>query len=278
MFDYGLDLSDREFQAFSELVHAKAGINLHSGKKELVRARLAKRIREGGFAGFDDYYQYVIEDDSGEELILLLDAISTNLTSFFRESQHFTFMIERFLPELAQARAKKNDRRLRIWSAGCSTGEEPYSIAIVILEHSPYFAAGDVRILATDLSTKVLAEAHQAVYQANRMTDVPQLLLRKYFQKGQGRWSGWYRVKNTVRRLVAFKRLNFIQPFPFRRPFDLIFCRNVMIYFDKKMQAELVAKLHQALNEGGYLFIGHSESLGGFNNLFKYIQPTIYRK
>lgn len=275
--DIGLDLSDQEFWSLSRLVYQKAGINLHKGKKELVRTRLAKRIREGGFESFRNYYDYVLGDQSGEELTQLLDAVSTNLTSFFREPRHFEFMAERFLPELT-AKSKSGARRLRIWSAGCSTGEEAYSIAVTVLEHLPRPKDWEVKVLATDLSERVLGIAGRGVYPARVVENVPRELLRRYFQVGQGDCEGWYRVKDEVRRLVVFRRLNLMESFPFRRPFQLIFCRNVMIYFDRETQKDLVTKFYRVLDKGGYLFIGHAESLSGLDRSFQYLRPTIYRK
>ena len=273
-----LDLSDQEFQAFSNLVYEKAGINLHAGKKELVRARLARRIKEKGFASFGDYYRFVIHDENGGEMIHLLDAISTNLTSFFRESKHFHFMTEKFLPEMATVKTKKGPRRLRIWSAGCSTGEEPYSIAMTVLDHLPRAEDWDIKILATDISTQVLDRAWRGLYTAKQVNEIPGAVLGRYFQKGRGKTEGWYKIKDKVKGLVAFHRLNLMDPFPFSKPLDLIFCRNVMIYFDKKTQADLITRYRQVLNGGGYIFIGHSESLSGIKHSFQYIQPTIYRK
>lgn len=273
-----LTLSDREFESFADLVHKKAGINLHSGKKELVRARLAKRIREGGFGNFRKYYQYVIQDETGAELVNLLDSISTNLTRFFREPKHFQFMTQTCLPGLSSSSIKKRDYGLRIWSAGCSTGEEPYSIAMTVLDYSSEFSRTDFKVLATDLSSRVLSAAWRGVYPSDRVSDVPLPRLRKYFKKGHGRSAGWFRVKDELRQLVVFRRLNLIEPFPFKKKFDIIFCRNVMIYFNKETQMSLLACFKQVLTEGGYLFIGHSESLTGFDHGLKYIQPTIYRK
>jgi len=276
--NWRLDLSDDDFWAFSELVFDKAGINLHQGKKELVRTRLARRIREGGFDSFKAYYDYVIQDDSGDELVHLLDAISTNLTSFFRESKHFDFMVDRFLPEVVASRKKGGARRLRIWSAGCSTGEEPYSIAMAVLEALPEAGRWDLRILATDLSTTALGTAWRGLYHMDRLTGVPPDRLRRYFQKGRGDWEDWYRVKEGVRSKVAFRRLNLVHPFPFKGRFHLVFCRNVMIYFNKETQNRLVSAIHQVIEPGGYLFIGHSESLTGLDHRYQYVQPTIYRK
>ena len=269
---FTLDLSDSEFQAFSDLVYRKAGISLHVGKKELVRARLAGRIREGGFTDFGTYYRYILSDETGDELIHLLDAISTNLTNFFRENNHFKFMVDQILPQI-RGRSGPN-----IWSAGCSTGEEPYSIIISITENFPDLMERGARITATDLSSRALAMAERGAYPAERVDNLSFNILRKYFQKGKGDWAGWYRVKAVYRDMVNFKRLNLIEPFSFRQPLDLIFCRNVMIYFDKKTQAELIRRFYQLLRDGGYLFIGHSESLTGVSNQFKYVQPTIYRK
>ncbi len=278
MNSWSIELSEKEFQAFSDLVHQKAGINLHSGKKQLVRARLATRIRSLKLGTFSQYYDYVINDHKGDELVLLLDSISTNLTQFFREPKHFDFMAEKFLPELAAARLKSDQRQIRVWSAGCSTGEEPYSIAITLLDNLSSFTGWDIKILATDLSTRVLGVARQAVYAEERVRDIPAATMRKYFQAGRGDWSGCFKVKDAVKKLVVFRRLNLMDPLPFSNPMDLIFCRNVMIYFDKKTQGELVDRLYQSLAKDGYLFIGHSESLTGVKHSFKYVQPTVYRK
>jgi chemotaxis protein methyltransferase CheR len=274
----GPTLSEQDFKAFARLVHDKAGINLHEGKRELVRARLASTIREGQFRDFREYYDHIIQDRSGDELVKLLDSISTNLTNFFREPGHFAFMAKKFLPELEAEQNKRGENQLRIWSAGCSTGEEPYSIAITVLDHAPYFGQGEARILATDLSTRVLDKAAQGIYAADRVSEMPRSILQKHFRKGRGAWEGCYRVRESTRGLVVFRRLNLIEKLPFKKRFNLIFCRNVMIYFDKETQARLVGSFYDALAPGGYLFIGHSESLTGLGQSFKYIQPTIYRK
>lgn len=274
----GLHLTNDDFQAFSNLVRAKAGINLHEGKRELVRARLSRRVRECNFQTFRDYYDFVVSDETGDELIQVLDSISTNLTNFFREPKHFNFMNEKMLPALVAEREKKGPRRLRIWSAGCSTGEEPYTIAMTVLEFSPRIADWDFKILATDISTRVLKSAWEGEYPMDRLRDVPHAQLRKYFTKGTGYRDGWFRVRDEIRNLIVFRRFNLMETFPFKHPLDLIFCRNVMIYFDKATQARLVNKFYGALNPGGYLFIGHSESLTGVDHGFKYVQPTVYRK
>ena len=271
----GSDLSEQDFWRFSSLVYDKCGIALHEGKRELVRARISKRLREGGFHNFGSYYDYLTDEDCGDELVKFLDAISTNLTSFFREEVHFTYLKEQVFSAFESG--SKSTNRLRAWSAGCSSGEEPYSMAICFMEHFGSRLPFDTKILATDLSTKVLTCAENGVYTQDRLSKVPGPVLRKYFQKGFGNQTGRYRVKDMIRNLIQFKRFNLMEPFPFRKSFDFIFCRNVMIYFDKPTQESLV-KFHQCLTSGGHLFIGHSESLTGIDHPYEYIMPAVYRK
>ncbi|MEI7636434.1 MAG: protein-glutamate O-methyltransferase [Syntrophus sp. (in: bacteria)] len=264
------EMKDSDFDRISKLVYEQCGIHLHDGKKELVKARLGKRLREGNFRSFAEYYGHVTTREGQEELITMIDSISTNLTYFFREESHFR-KLEKILPKLAE------NKKLNLWCAGCSTGEEPYSIAMTVREHvNPGIA--DVKILATDISTKVLKTAQTAVYSADRIDKIPQPLLRKYFQYGTGNSSGLYRVKKDLRALVEFRRLNLIEPFPQQFRFHVIFCRNVMIYFDKATQSVLVNKYYEHLEKGGYLFVGHSESLTGLSHPFKYSEPSIYIK
>lgn len=270
------ELSDRDFRRFSVLVYEKCGINLHDGKKELVRARLAKRLREGNFKDFKTYYRFVAEEESGNELVRMLDAISTNLTSFFREKKHFDFLKETVFPSYVVN--KRNSRKLRFWSAGCSSGEEPYSLAIWLLEYFNESLPFDVKILATDISTKVLALAQRGVYTSKRLANMPILFPGKYFQQGYSSQKGNFRVKQSLRELIEFKRFNLMSPFFFKEVFNVIFCRNVMIYFDKKTQQALVDKFYESLSHGGYLFVGHSESLTGIRRKFEYVMPSIYRK
>jgi len=267
-------LTDEEFKSFKDLIYNKCGICLHEGKKELVRARLNKRLRQTGIKSFSEYYRYLTHEDNGNELVVMLDAISTNKTSFFREIKHFDFLKEKVFPRYASG---EYGRRLRFWSAACSSGEEPYTLAISLLEHfgSSNF---DIKILATDISTKVLGEAQRGVYTSDKIEDIPNPLIRTYFQQGRGRQQGFYRVKPNLRDLISFKRFNLMDKFPFNTVFQFIFCRNVMIYFDKKTQERLVNKFHQCIIPGGYLMIGHSESLTGVNHPFKYIQPSVYQK
>ncbi|MBF0530646.1 MAG: protein-glutamate O-methyltransferase CheR, partial [Deltaproteobacteria bacterium] len=202
-----LILSDEEYNSISDLVHRKAGINLADRKKELVRARLVKRIISGEFANFGDYYRCVLQDESGEELVHLLDAISTNLTFFFREPRHFEFLAQIILPELTRKKSKQGHRSLRIWSAACSTGEEPYSIAITIMDHSDYFTKPNLKILATDLSTRALEVSRRGIYSEESVKDIPLITLKKYFKKGQGPQKGRYMIKDFLRQIIVFKRL-----------------------------------------------------------------------
>ena len=271
-----VQFTDNDYHKIAEFVHKTAGINLLEGKKELIRTRLGKRMRLLQMHDFHTYFKHVMNDDTGEEIIYLLDALATNLTSFFREDQHFEFMGTVLLPELEKQRKSQGSHRLRIWSAACSSGEEPYTIAMIVMEKAPFFGQnGDCKILATDISTKVLNIAKKGLYGPERMKTVPHMLLTKYFQKTGDQM---YQVSSQLRDLIAFRRLNLMDPLPFKHPMDLIFCRNVMIYFDKETISRLVNKYYQILNPGGFLFIGHSESLSGFKHDFKYVQPCIYQK
>jgi len=265
-------LQPREFEAIRRLAYEKFGLDLRKGKEELVAARLGKRMREGGFRSFEEYYRHVVQDQSGAALIGMIDALATNHTSFLREAAHFEFLRERVLPGLRER------ARVELWSAACSTGEEPYTLAFSLCEAWGLEAFRRVRILATDISTKVLAAAQKAVYPAERFQAFPPTWLRQFLLRGDGRWKGWYRVKPELRSQVEFARLNLVEPFAHSRPFAAIFCRNVMIYFDKATQEVLVNRLAESLEPGGHLFIGHAESLSGVRHGLTYIQPAVYRK
>ena len=270
------DLSDNEFADFCQLIYRQAGIYLPPHKKELVRSRLAKLVRERGLACFSEYYQQVLKDTSGGELDRLLDAISTNQTAFWREPAHFVLLAQEILPLWQQQR--RAGLSWRFWSAGCSSGEEPYTLAMVLLEALPAKDLKDVMIFASDLNTQVLAQAQQGIYPDARVAPLPPECRRRFFQKGHGQWDGYVRVKPEVRRLVHFFHLNLMDAFNFNDEFDLIFCRNVMIYFDKFTQAAVVEKFYRSLRPAGYLFIGHSESLCNLDHRFSYVKPTVYRK
>jgi len=282
------DLTDSDFQAFRRLIYEKSGIALNDGKKELLRTRLRSRLEKEGYPSYRAFFNDVKNDASSKTIIMLLDAISTNLTSFFREHSHFDYM-RKALPAMVEAKRKSNDTTFRIWSAGCSSGEEPYTIAFVLLEA---LGASPVRwepkILGTDLSTDILRRAMEGRYEVEKLNQVPANLRDRYFTRETGdvvtksgsilRNKPLARISPEVRGMVTFRRLNLMENFPFKRQFDFIFCRNVMIYFDKQTQGVLVNKFYNVLRDGGYMFIGHSESLAGLRHNFKYVQPTIYQK
>jgi chemotaxis protein methyltransferase CheR len=270
--DSSPELSDRDLKAITQLVYQKSGITLHAGKRALITARLQKRVRTGGFASFADYLTHVEADRTGDELTALLDAIATNHTSFFREQQHFDFLREVVLPPLLE----KGSSRINGWSAACSTGEEPYTIAMTCLDRGGP-QASRVRLLASDLSTKVLKIAKAGVYRAERVEGVPFDVLRRHFEKGLGEQAGTVRLAPPVRQMVDFRQLNLLDPGAVG-PFEFIFCRNVMIYFDLQVQQRVVSGLERRLAPGGYLFISHSESLNGVQHGLRWVAPAIYRR
>lgn len=269
------DLSDRELKAITRLVYEKSGITLHSGKRALVLARLQKRVMQGGYGSFEQYLKHVQADTSGDELTALLDAIATNHTSFFRESQHFDFLRTTVLPPLV---ARPGAPPILGWSAACSSGEEPYTIAMTCLQLIGDDAGRRVRLLASDLSTKILRVAKAGVYGDDRVTNIPFDTLKKYFEKGLGAQKGTVRVGPAVRRMVEFQQVNLLELPQASTLYDFIFCRNVMIYFDAQVQQRVVQGLERKLAPGGYLFISHSESLNGTTHGLTWVAPAIYRK
>ncbi len=264
------DLNDRELKAITRLVYEKSGITLHSGKRALVLARLQKRVMQGGYGSFEQYLKHVQADTSGDELTALLDAIATNHTSFFRESQHFDFLRTTVLPALA---ARSGAPPIQGWSAACSTGEEPYTIAMTCLQLLGDDAGRRVRLLASDLSTKILRVAKAGVF-----TNIPFETLKKYFEKGLGAHKGTVRVGPAVRQMIEFQQVNLLELPQSSTLYDFIFCRNVMIYFDAQVQQRVVQGLERKLAPGGYLFISHSESLNGTTHGLSWVAPAIYRK
>lgn len=268
-------LSDEDFRFICDVVYEQSRIHLSDEKRVLVASRLAKRLRQLQLADYHSYCERLRSADGGEELRFLIDLISTNHTRFFRENKHFEFLRNNVFPEWE---LRADDRAFCVWSAACSTGEEPYSIAIQLAEH---FESGRAawEIEASDISTRVLETAQRGIYEAGRLGGVPDELLRRYFQKGVRNWEGAFRVKEPLRERVRFHHLNLLQPaYPFSKPFQVIFCRNVMIYFDRPTQETLVRRLSEQLAPGGYLMVGHSESLSGVKHSLKLIQPAIYRK
>jgi len=270
-------ISDKEFKKFSELIYEQTGIFMKPEKKELLNARLGKRLRITGLDSFKKYYEYILSPEQKEnEFVHFLDSVSTNFTSFFREITHFNFLTQTVLPELA---ARYDGRREAfIWSAASSSGEEPYTLAMICQEFARTNSNFPFKILATDISTRVLAAAAKGVYALSQATKTPPDILRLYFQKGTGRSAGKVRVKDEVKRQVTFQRFNLMEDFPWNAEMDVIFCRNVMIYFDRPTQERLIQKFHKCLVKGGYLFIGHSESISGIKHDFVQAEATTYRK
>lgn len=271
-------LSDQLFERYSRLVYQECGINLHSGKKELLQARLNKRLRATGIASYREYYDYITSPHNNGEIVHFLDCISTNLTYFFREPKHFEFLDRIALPELILNKTKEHSLRIRIWSAGCSTGEEPYSLAMSVLAHLNDPGKWDFKILATDISTRVLQVGIKGVYPKAKVEKVPKDLLRAYFRKQSQQDGDGFVASPLLKDSITFRRLNLQEAYPFSGPFDFIFCRNVMIYFDKETQQHLVQKMANYLSPGGYMMVGHSESLTGLHHPLTYVQPSVYKK
>jgi chemotaxis protein methyltransferase CheR len=266
-------ITAEEFHRFRTLIYDESGISLSEQKQSFLASRLSKRLHDLDLATFSEYYAKVIEDQAHEEFTRMLDLISTNKTDFFREPKHFDFLREKILPGLDSA------KRIRIWSSACSTGEEPYTIAMTLYEAVRSPERWDMKILASDLSTRVLAKAAAGVYNEERFRTVPPGVMKRHFLRGRGDQTGVFKVKPHIADAITFRRINLMDDcFPIKNPLDLIFCRNVMIYFDRPTQETLVNKFHRYLKPGGYLFIGHSESLQWVTHSFKSIAPTIYRK
>ncbi len=252
-----MEITGKQFKRFSELVYDECGINLHDGKQHLLQARLAKRLRSTGIDSIDQYLKVLESDD--QELIDFLDAISTNHTYFFRESEHFEYL---------------QHGHLNIWCAASSSGEEPYSVAIDCLEKG--FRP---TILATDISTRVLRIGGGGIYPVERARKVAPNILRRYFQKGTGKSDGYIRVKDELKRMVTFERFNLLTDSPPSQEFDVIFCRNVLIYFDNAVRETVINKLYNALRWNGYFIIGGAETLlTNIKHKYEYIRPSIYRK
>ena len=263
------ELNHNQFQEISRIVYHQCGINLKSGKEALVRARLMKRLRALEMPSIKAYMDLIGSDQGEHEIRTLIDVMTTNKTSFFRESAHFDYLADVILPE--------NDHpRLRFWSAACSSGEEPYTLAMVLRESIPSIDRKDVLVLSTDISNRMLAAARAGVYPRERLAGIPRALVQKYFERAAS--GADFRVGPALRKLVRLAPLNLMQPWPMKGPFNVIFCRNVMIYFDRPTQQGLINRFHDILAPGGYLFVGHSEGLSGIRHEFQYMKPAIYRK
>lgn len=264
-------LTQVQFHAVADLARRGAGIDLKPGKEELVRTRLARRLRARGLGDFDAYLDLVRRDDTGDELTELLDALTTNQTDFYREPAHFDYLAREMVPGWSTGSAP-----IRVWSAGCSTGAEAYTIAMELHDRLPAHRFGATRILATDISNTVLARARAGRYPAAELTRLPEGQRRKHFAEVED--GGQVRVAPYLMERVAFARLNLMSDWPMRGPFDLVMCRNVMIYFDRPTRAALVERFAALLRTGGHLFVGHAESLTAGPSSLRYVQPAVYRK
>lgn len=254
-----------------EIVYATSGIALSPKKEALVCARVGKRVRALGLGSYEQYLDVLQGDDSECEMVQLMDAVCTNVTSFFRDADQFDFVVE-----LVERWLEAGQTRFRFWSAASSTGEEPYSLAIALLEAAKGRAL-DLKILATDLSTQALARCADGVYEARRVETVPPALLERYFIRERRAGEVHYCVRPELRRMLVIRRMNLsTPPFPMRGPLDAVFCRNVMIYFDNPVRLRLLEDVHRLLKPGGYLFVGHAESLTGIVSSLKYVKPAVY--
>jgi len=266
------NLDPKILNQLRDLVYQKSGIKLDSSKESLIRARIGKRMRSLGIYSYEDYLKKVIDDKSEDEVVHLLDVISTNVTSFFRGMDHFGI-----LSNLIKDWVSSGQKSFKIWSSACSSGEEPYSIAMTVLNSIE--SSITCKILATDISTKVLQKAQDGIYEQDKVEQIPKIMKDKYLEIVNGSEKMLYQVKPCLKQMITFKRLNLSEiPFPMRGPIDVVFCRNVMIYFDAKTRQNLVSEIHRLLKPNGYLFIGHAESLIGTSVGFKIVRPSIYVK
>ena len=271
----GPTLGDAEFDFIRHVIGENAGIVLGPNKRQLVQGRLARRLRELGLSSYEAYCNHVREAGP-EELVDLINALTTNVTAFFRENHHFEALAAYMIPEAMKR--NQQSRRLRIWSAGCSSGEEAYCLAMVAAECIPAGVRWDLKILATDIDSDMVGTAQRGIYPLDRLAAVPEARLRRFFKRGAGENSGNARANEDIASLISFRPLNLLQPWPMRGPFDIIFCRNVMIYFDQPTRERLVGRFGELLTDEGYLCLGHSESIHAGTSPFRLVGKTIYRK
>jgi chemotaxis protein methyltransferase CheR len=274
------NITDQEFQRIRELIYREAGISLSESKRALVCSRLAKRLRLHRLANHTEYLDFLAtRDPDGTELQVLVNCLTTNKTDFFREPHHFEFLREVVFPQIQRLAERGHPRRLRIWSAGCSRGHEPYSIAITIREHFGSLRGWDMRILASDINTEVLDAASKGIYPLDQIDCVDPLLRQKYFLRGSGEHAGECQVRPEVRRMVTFRQINLMErPWPIQSRFDVIFCRNVIIYFDTATQRALTIRLADQLAENGYLMLGHSEHPTWLGEVLTARGQTVYQR
>jgi len=274
------ELDSKSFARIQALVYDYLGINLKDTKQLMVRNRLIRKIKALRFKDFNEYLDFIENPQNESHFQEFVNAITTNKTDFFREHKQFEILRDEILPELEEHQRQANGQRyLRVWSAACSTGEEPYTIAMVLKDYFEEKKDWKYKILATDINSQVLEQSQLGVYPVSALEPIPQEQLRKYFLKGVGNQEGFFQVKPELKEVVVFKQLNLFTPeYPFRKGVDIIFCRNTAIYFDKIKKIELFHQFYQWLKPGGYMFIGHSESLNNIHQEFKFYKNNIYKK
>lgn len=275
-----IKMRTREFQQFSSLIYHQVGIQLPPGKKTMLESRLHKRLKHLGFSSFEDYGNFVFtEEGQKAELVHLIDVVTTNKTDFFREPGHFHFLTQTTLPTLLRQRDVTSANPVRVWSAGCSSGEEPYTLAMVLEDFACQNRGFHYAILASDISTRILETARKAVYPEDRAADIALSIKKKYLLRSKDRCNPQVRICPELRAKIMFRRINFMNAdFGIAEKMDIIFCRNVVIYFDKATQQALMGKFHRQLRPGGYLFLGHSENLNGIAVDFKSVGSTVYMR
>ncbi len=265
-------MTPREFGEYAKYIYELCGVNLTEQKKVMLVSRLTKRLRALNISSFSDYLRLVKDPILGkEERVEMINAVTTNKTEFFREARHFELLVKDVLPVMVREK-----RKLKVWSAACSTGEEVYSLAMVL---DDYFSGHEnFAILGSDISTQVLEIAELGIYPGSATSGVPDRFKRKYLMRGKGKWAGKVRVVPELRAKVRFRKINLIEKIPIKTRLDIVFCRNVIIYFDKPTQKDLFERIWRLLSPGGYLFIGHSETLSGISNRFEQVSVSVYRR
>ena len=267
-------LTDSQFNEFRKLIYDSSGITFSETNRSILDSRLKERLRDKNLDSLEAYYKLITSDK--EEFKLFLDSITTNLTRFFRNQPHFDALINYVIPHVIENKKKTGDTKIRIWSAGCSTGEEPYTLAMLCMDFLGLeMSQWDTTILATDIDTKVLETAVRGVYPKNSVEQLPQQYVRRFFRPVSGEQ---YQVKDELKKQVLFRRFNLMHQLPFRKPLHVVFIRNVMIYFDEPTKEKLLENIYEKMAPGGYLFIGSTESISQSNTGFRYVRPSIYRK
>ena len=271
------EISEKDFELFHSLVKREVGISIRHGKRKMLGMKMSRRLQDMGFSSYFDYYRYIFKPEGAKELQRLINIITIDQTSFFRGEKQFEFLRERILPELVQRKTEK--KRIRIWSSGCSTGQEPYSLAMLVYEMDNVDISWDIKILATDANTQSLKIAYLGKYRADQVAEIPPAYLAKYFRKARSGGKEIFRIKKSLKQRLIFRRLNLLVSINrLKMPIDLIFCRNVMIYFDSATKKKIIDQFYHLLEPEGYLCLGFSESLLGIDDRFSLIERDIYLK